>query len=462
MSRNRVVDEIDYSRVEPVTTEWVPMALQAEVAVIDSILLSSEFVPKIIKEVGLLPADFVSEDRGLTWQVMCELYAEGIPVDIHLVRTRITTITRGRNVSVGISDNVATALYAVDYAREVKRAAYNRNLLPYIEQITRIAYKNLPISEARAQLLKASEFMSISDGDKGLIFAKQFVVAEVERVLRIHESGIIPGFMTGFFMLDRLLGGFQKSDLVVIGARPGLGKTAFILSIIENLRKRVNPNVAYFSLEMTSEQLMGRLLSMISGIDSHRLRMGQIADDEVSILYEAANELITANLFIDDAAASPVEHIVAESRQLKKQLEAEGRESDMIVIDHMHIMGDGGRNWDDNTKYRFITYTLKNLAKELGIPVVALSQLSRAMLDKEDKRPALNFFRGSGGIEENADTVIALHREGYYNNECEEPCIAEIIVLKHRHGATGTIKLFYRAELTQFRDLEIVRTDFDQ
>ncbi len=238
-----------------------------------------------------------------------------------------------------------------------------------------------------------------------------------------------------------------------------MGKSSLALSLAQNAAQRYAARVAIFSLEMSSEQMVQRLLSMEAGIDSHRLRMGEVYEEEWPILMEAANKLATTNIFIDDTPGATVMDIRTKARRLYAE-----HGLDMIMIDYMQLMSGsagGGRNENRQQEISYISRSLKELARELSVPVVALSQLSRAVESRSDKRPMLSDLRESGSIEQDADVVMFIYREDYYVEDTDRQNIADVIIAKHRHGSTGSVGLFFRKELTQFRDLEIKREELD-
>jgi replicative DNA helicase len=261
------------------------------------------------------------------------------------------------------------------------------------------------------------------------------------------------------------IGDQQVYDLTVPGTHNFVANdvlvhnSSFGLSMAQNAAKRFNARVAIFSLEMSNEQLVQRLLSMETGIDSHRLRLGAVHEEEWPILLEAANMLANTSIFIDDTPAASVVEIRTKARRLYAE-----HGLDIILIDYMQLMtGQSGMGRNDNRQQEisYISRSLKALARELNVPVVALSQLSRAVESRSDKRPMLSDLRESGSIEQDADVVLFIYREDYYLEDTDRQNIADVLVAKHRHGATGTVSLYFRKELTQFRDLEIQRTELD-
>jgi replicative DNA helicase len=259
-------------------------------------------------------------------------------------------------------------------------------------------------------------------------------------------------------MLDQILGGLQRSDLIILAARPAMGKTAMCLNIADNATRKHGGRVAFFSLEMSKDQLVQRQLSMITGVDSHRLRLGKIYEQEWPMLLEAANELANTKLYIDDTPGASVNDIRTKARRLYAE---DGL--DLIIVDYLQLMvgagGQKGQNREQEISY--ISRSLKLLARELNVPIIALSQLSRAVESRADKRPMLSDLRESGAIEQDSDVVLFIYREDYYVEDTDRQNIADIIIAKHRHGATGTVGLYFRRELTKFSDLEIQRTDLE-
>jgi replicative DNA helicase len=266
------------------------------------------------------------------------------------------------------------------------------------------------------------------------------------------------GVPTGFTQLDKLLGGLQESDLIILAGRPGMGKTSFGLTIAQHSAKHYDARVAVFSLEMSKEQLVQRLLSMETGIDSHRLRLGDILEDEWTILMEAANQLSSTAVYIDDTPAASVNEIRTKARRLHAEFDI-----DLIMVDYMQLMSgqSGMRTENRQQEISYISRSLKALARELNVPVLALSQLSRAVESRADKRPMLSDLRESGSIEQDADVVLFIYREDYYIEDTDRENIADVLVAKHRHGTTGTVSLYFQKELTQFHDLVIQREGLD-
>jgi replicative DNA helicase len=264
------------------------------------------------------------------------------------------------------------------------------------------------------------------------------------------QSGETTGIPTGFRDLDKVTAGFQRNDLIIVAARPSVGKTAFALNISQNVATRADENVAIFSLEMGAEQLVMRMLCAEGNVDAQRLRTGQLEDEDWGKLSLAMSSLSQAGIYIDDTPGIRVNDIRAKCRRLKQE-----HGLGMIMIDYLQLIQGNGRSSDNRQQeVSEISRSLKSLARELEVPVIALSQLSRGVESRQDKRPMMSDIRESGAIEQDADIVAFLYRDDYYNKETEDANTIEIIIAKQRNGPTGTVKLAFRKEFNKFVDLE--------
>jgi len=271
-----------------------------------------------------------------------------------------------------------------------------------------------------------------------------------------RHQGELTGIPTGFKRLDQLLGGLQRSDLLIVAGRPGMGKTSFALTLARNAARKFNQRVAVFSLEMSSEQLLQRLVSMETRIDSQRLRLGTLTEEEWPVFVESAGVMAETHLYIDDTPAiSPLE-MRTKSRRLHSE-----HGLDLIIVDYLQLMRADMMIQNRVQEISYISGSLKALARELNVPVIALSQLSRAVEQRQDKRPVLADLRESGSIEQDADMVAFIFREEVYDPDTEKQNIAEIIIAKHRHGPTASVDLFFQKEHTTFHELQYIeeRTD---
>ena len=440
----------------------IPAAIEAERAVLGSLLIDPDAIVKIAS--FLRAQDFYRERHSWLYETMFALHERHEPLDFVTVVDELER--RGQLEEIGgpayIADLISTtptAMYVDHYARIVERTAVLRRLISAATQIAELAYdESQEVDEVVDRAEQIIYGVSESRIHRDLVPIRAIMNDVVEGIdFLARNQNTLMGVPTGFTMLDRLLGGLQKSDLVILAARPSMGKTSLALNIAQNAAERYQARVAVFSLEMSSEQLVQRLLSQKTQIDSHRLRLGMIEEDEWQMLLEAANDLANTNLFIDDTPAASVTEIRTKARRLYSE-----HGLDLILIDYMQLMsGQGGGNRNENRQQEisYISRSLKALARELNVPVIALSQLSRAVESRADKRPMLSDLRESGSIEQDADVVLFIYRDDYYAEDSERQNIADIIVAKHRHGSTGTVSLYFRKELTQFRDLEIQRTE---
>ncbi len=443
----------------------VPANIEAERAVLGALMIDPDAIVKVAN--FLRTQDFYRERHGWIYDAMASLNERHEPLDFVTLTDELER--RGQLEEVGgpayLTDLIAstpTAIYVDHYARIVERTAVLRRLISAAGKIAELAYDE---SQDMDEVVDRAEqiIFGISESriHRDLVPIRAIISDVVERIdFLTRNRDTLMGVPTGFTMLDRILGGLQKSDLLILAARPGMGKSSFALSVALNAARRNNARVAIFSLEMGNEQLVQRLLSMETAIDSHRLRMGDVNEEEWPILMEAANMLGTAPIFIDDTPGITVNDLRTKARRLYAE-----HGLDMIIIDYMQLMtgsaGSNGRNENRQQEISYISRSLKSLARELNVPVIALSQLSRAVEARADKRPMLSDLRESGSIEQDADVVLFIYREDYYLEDSDRQNIADILVAKHRHGETGTISLFFRKELTQFRDLEIQRTELD-
>jgi replicative DNA helicase len=288
------------------------------------------------------------------------------------------------------------------------------------------------------------------------IEVKDVLTEAFERIDSLHENrGSLRGIPTGFRDLDRMLSGLQKSDLIIIAARPSIGKTSFVLNIALNAAMTQHYHVGIFSLEMSNDQLVDRFLSSQSGIDSWKLRTGNLAKEDFDLLSEAMGELSQAPIHVDDAAFVNVMEIRTKARRLKSE-----KGLDLLIIDHIQLM-EGTAGYQENRvqEMSLISRSLKALAKELEIPVIAVSQLSRQVEQRPRKIPQLSDLRESGSIEQDADIVMFLYRDDYYNPDTERKNIADVLVAKHRNGPVGRVELYFDAQRMTFRDLERARQE---
>lgn len=442
----------------------IPANLEAEQAVLGSLLIDPDAIIKIAS--FLRPADFYRERHEWIFSALLTLHERREPADFvtlvdELERNEQLEAIGGPAYITELINSTPTAIYVDYYARIVERTAILRRLIGAAGKIAEMAYDESndvdDVVDRAEQIIFGVSESRIHRDLTPIATIMADVVDQIDFLARNQNT--LMGVPTGFVMLDKMLGGFQKSDLIIVAGRPGMGKSSLGLSIAQNAAKRYDTRVAVFSLEMSNEQMVQRLLSVESAIDSHRLRLGQIYEEEWPILMEAANTLAATNIFIDDTPGASVMDIRTKARRLYAE-----HGIDLIVIDYMQLMSGGrnaGRGENRQQEISYISRSLKELARELNVPVIALSQLSRAVESRADKKPMLSDLRESGSIEQDADVVIFIYREDYYIEDTDRQNISDLIIAKHRHGSTGTVSLYFRKELTQFRDLEIRREELD-
>ena len=434
-------------RIEPgVRIERVPPHnLEAEASVIGGILLDgSEAMVKVADIVSA--ADFYKEAHKIIYQAILELVEKHSPVDLLTVSNRLDE--KGYLESIGGSSYLTSLVSAVPTASHVRH---------YAEIVSRKATLRRLIQEEGEdldQVLDQAESVvfSVSSKHQKEAFAslKNVLTESFDRIDELHkDKAKLRGLPTGFTDLDRnVLAGLQASDLIVVAARPSMGKTSFALNVAKYVATEQGKGVGVFSLETSKEQLVDRLLSAEARVDSWKLRTGNLSDEDFPKIGQAMATLSEAPIYIDD---SPMINVM-EMRAKARRLQAESGLG-LIVVDYLQLMH--GRGLDNRVQeISEISRGLKGLARELGVPVIALSQLSRAVEARPDKRPLLSDLRESGSIEQDADVVIFIYRDDYYHRDSEQKNIAEILVRKHRNGPVGEIELYFQPEYTEFRNLD--------
>ncbi|HEY8445945.1 MAG TPA: replicative DNA helicase [Thermomicrobiales bacterium] len=433
-----------------------PHNLEAEQSVLGSLLIDRDAIIKVAS--FLKPEDFYHSANGTIYQAILDLYNRREPTDFltlsdELARKEQLDVIGGVAYLSSLLNAVPTAVHVEYYARIVERTATLRRLIDAGSQIVALGYREgvdteEALDQAERILFDVSqrrstrEFESIAD-----VLERFFDQIDY---LQQHRGSVV-GVPTGFADLDQLTGGLQRSDLIIVAARPSVGKTAFALGIAYGAAVQHGRTVGVFSLEMSAEQLVQRLLATETGVDSHRLRLGQIDDHEWDRVSRAFGRLAEAPIFIDDTPGLSVMEVRTKARRLQAE-----RGVDLIIIDYLQLMH-GRRSENRVQEISEISRGLKGLARELNIPVIALSQLSRAVESRSDHRPMLSDLRESGSIEQDADIVMFIYRDEVYDPNTERKGIAEIIVAKHRNGPVGTINLRFFEKTARFADLELYR-----
>ena len=430
-----------------------PHNLEAEEAVLGSLLID----PDAIFEVSafLKPESFYREANRWIYEAIVHLYDTREPLDFitlaDILRTRgQLEDLGGEGYLIDLLNAVPTSVNAQAYGKLVENAAVRRNMIRAASNIANLAYEEeeeieVVLDKAEQALFGISEERTTKDLTPIKHVAREFM----ERMEKLREQGDdIIGIPTGFTDMDRMLGGLNKSDLIIIAARPGMGKTSLINAIALNAARRHNKRVAIFNLEMSAEQLLMRMLAAETQIDSQRLRRGHIYDTELPIFYEALGRLSEANIYIDDTPGVTPRQLRTKCRRLYAE-----RGIDLVVLDYLQLMASDRSNNNRVHEISEISRGLKLLARELDVPVVAAAQLSRSVESRQEKRPMLSDLRDSGSIEQDADIVGFIYRDEYYNPETtERPGIAEIVIAKHRNGPVGSIDLFWQQELATFKN----------
>lgn len=432
----------------------LPFSLEAECSVLGSIIID----PAAYDEVSdrLMVVDFYRDAHRLIYEVIVYLASHRTPPDYltvceELARRSVLAQVGDRGYISSLMSEVPTSGNVVYYADIVARTAMLRRLIHAAGTIAASAYSQDENALEEAEKALFAVQMGHSSSDFALAPSiVDDVLIDLE-ALHTHQKSIV-GVPTGFRAVDYYLGGMQRSDLIILAARPGMGKSSYMLSVAYNAVMQYAMRVGIFSLEMSKKQLMQRLLSYDSHVDLYRLRNGQIEDHEWETLMASRNRLATNLLAIDDTGGITLSALRNKARRLKAK-----QGLDLLIVDYLQLMHTDSRNKDRNREQEIaeISTGLKELAKELDIPVLALAQLSRAVESRQDKHPQLSDLRESGSIENNADVIEFIYRDEYYHpTDTERPGIAEIIIAKHRNGPIGTVDLHFKASETRFEELE--------
>ena len=432
-----------------------PQSVEAEQSVLGAMLIEKEAIMKVIEI--LKPEDFYRESHRVIYQAALSLANRSEAVDIITITEQLRKDDKleavgGISYVTSLANAIPTAANVGHHARIVEEKALLRGL---ITTATHIAGMGYDANEEVEQILDQAEkmIMGVSGRKAGPGFTpiREIISKAMSKIEELYQSkGGITGLPTGFKDLDRLTSGLQPSDLILVAARPSMGKTAFTLNIAQHVALREKKAVAFFSLEMSKEQLVQRMICAEAAIDSAKLRIGDLADSDWPKLVNACNRLYEAPLFIDDTAGITVAQMRSKARRLK--IEHGLR---LIVIDYLQLMqGSGGKNSENRQQeISEISRSLKALARELNVPIIALSQLSRSVEARQSKKPLLSDLRESGSLEQDADIVSFLYREDYYNPETDNKNITEVIIAKHRNGPVDTVRLFFHKQFTRFSDL---------
>ena len=432
-----------------------PQSVEAEQSVLGAMMIEKEAISKVAEM--LKPEDFYREAHRLIFKAVLTLFNQNEAVDIITVTEQLRKEDRlegagGIAYVTSLANSMPTAANVLYHARIVEEKALLRGL---ITTATHIAGMGYDANEEVEQILDQAEKMMLAVANRkikaGFTPIREIVSNAMEKIEQLYQSkGGITGLPTGFKDLDKLTSGLQPSDLILVAARPSMGKTAFTLNMAQHIALREKKAVAFFSLEMSKEQLVQRMICSEAAIDASKLRIGDLADSDWPKLINACTRLYEAPLFIDDTAGITVTEMRSKARRLKNEHDLK-----LIVIDYLQLMQGSGSKGGENRQQEIseISRSLKALARELHVPIIALSQLSRSVESRQVKKPMLSDLRESGSLEQDADIVAFIYREDYYDPETENKNIAEIIIAKHRNGPIDSVKLFFHKQFTKFSDL---------
>lgn len=433
-----------------------PQDIEAEKSLLGAVLISEESLPDVTEIVK--PDDFYDGAHQLIYSAMWNLYERHKPVDLLTVTSELKNKkdlkkAGGPTYLSELTNYVPTAAHAKAYAELVAKAAVRRRLIAAAASITEKAYDE---SAETIELLGEAEKSLFEVSDKNvkndLVSLSDLLSETFDRLENLHRTkGAIAGLKSGYVDFDRLTAGFHRSDLVILAARPAMGKTALALNFAHNVATINQKAVLIFSLEMGKEQLINRMLADASGIDSFKLETGNFSGDDFSKISDAMADLSEAPIFIDDTPGMTVLEMRTKARRA-----AHEHDLGMIIVDYLQLMAGTSKRSADNRVQEVseISRGLKLIARELNVPVIALSQLSRSVESRSPQIPMLSDLRESGSIEQDADIVMFLYREDYYNPETDRQNITDLILAKHRRGATGTIELYFDKARVRFMSLD--------
>ncbi len=439
---------------EAIIKRVLPHSIEAEQSVIGSMMIDREAI--VVASELILGDDFYNKQYGVVFEAMVELHEEGKPVDLVTLQNRLKEKDVPGEVSSlefirDIITAVPTSANIKHYANIVAEKAILRKMIRLNEDIANQCYSGRENMEFILEDAEKRIFELVQKRNSGdYVPIRQVVMNALEKIeAASRSSGRVTGVATGFLDLDYKTSGMQPADLVLIAARPSMGKTAFVLNIAQHVAFRLKEAVAIFSLEMSKEQLVNRMFSLESNVDAQNLRNGTLNDEEWEKLIESAGVIGKSRLIIDDTAGISISELRSKCRKFK--LEQDIR---MIIIDYLQLMSGSGRTESRQQEISEISRSLKKLARELNVPVLALSQLSRAVEQRPDHRPMMSDLRESGAIEQDADVVMFIYRDDYYNKDSEKKGISEIIIGKQRNGPIGTVELVWLPEYTKFANKE--------
>ena len=439
---------------ENVIKRILPHSIEAEQSVIGSMIMDREAI--VVASELVSGEDFYNRQYGILFETMVELNDSGSPVDLVTLQNKlkekdvppeVSSLEFGRDLITA----VPTSANIKYYANIVAEKATLRRLIRLNEEIANTCYAGKESLEYILEDTEKRVFQLVQKRNTDdFVPIRQVVMNAMDKIeIAAKNKGSVTGIPTGFIDLDYRTAGMQPSDLILVAARPSMGKTAFELNLAHYMAFKKNLTVALFSLEMSKEQLVNRMFSLESNVDAQKLRTGQLNDQEWERLIESAGTIGKSKLIIDDTPGISISELRSKCRKYKLE-----HDLSIVMIDYLQLMSGSGRSESRQQEVSDISRSLKALARELSVPVIALSQLSRAVEQRPDRRPMLSDLRDSGAIEQDADVVMFLYRDDYYNHDSPDKGISEVIIAKQRNGPIGTVKLAWLPEYTKFANLE--------
>jgi replicative DNA helicase len=435
-------------------TRILPNDIEAEQAVLGSMFFGSDAVSTAYE--SLKPEDFYRGDNRAIFEAMIELFMNNIPVDLVTLKDKLdekglTEQVGGKQYLVVLAGAVSTSANLSHYIKIIEKKSTLRKLIQASTDISKDSYDGTKELEEIIENAEKSIFNIVQNRNSGDFSSiNEILIDSVSKIEEVYiNKGNVSGIATGFIDFDNKTAGLQPSDLILIAARPSMGKTAFALNIAQNVSVRKGLSTAIFSLEMSKAQLVSRLLCAEAMIDSHKLRTGDLAPEDWEKIAEAIGPLGSAPIYIDDTPGISISELRAKCRRLKME-----KGLDLIMIDYLQLMSGSRKNESRQQEISEISRSLKAVAREMNAPVIALSQLSRACETRTDHRPMLSDLRESGAIEQDADLVAFIYRDEYYHPDTEKKGQAEVIISKQRNGPTGTVDLLYLDNYTKFVNIQ--------
>lgn len=432
----------------------LPHNIEAEQSVVGSMLMDKEAIA--IASETLIGEDFYARQHGIMFEAMVELYNEGKPVDLITLQDRLREKAVPSEVCSiefvrELINSVPTSANIKHYANIVSEKSTLRKIIKTNQEIENECYQDQEKLEVILENTEKKIFNLIQNRNGGdYVPIKDVVIRALEKIeMASKNKGAVTGISTGFYDLDYKTSGFQPSDFILIGARPSMGKTAFVLNIAQHVALKSDIPTAVFSLEMSKEQLVNRMFSLEAKVDAQAIRTGNLNDSDWEKLIESAGVIGKSNLIIDDTPGISISELRSKCRKYKLE-----HNLGLVIIDYLQLMSGNGKTDSRQQEISEISRSLKALAREISAPVIALSQVNRACETRPDHRPMMSDLRESGSIEQDADVIMFIYRDDYYNKDSENKNMAEIIIAKQRNGPIGTVNLVWLPHLTRFANME--------